>query len=961
VNNAARVLLIMLGVVVGLQMSAFSGERTSLTVYHSELRSYGWGRRVALRFDLTGLKKGARIDRAMLHLSGMKFSQSVEINPAITAWGCSSPDYLKSEKQGIWTQDDLKKYGGSVVRDIFRRGAPEWAWSVFGVSRWKTAGGDFGPSIGTLKPENGTGSLEITRLAEVWFSDPKKNLGLIVKLAVEKKGAMLGFSKARLVLEGTGLEIDETIRLDDRPEWLPATYKVQHPRLPYPTKKWLAEVKANPKYMAKLRKEAGWFKPERARADRISSLILAQRFDPTPERAAKISAAVDAPFPNHGRFSICYGLALLYDWGYDLLTPKERRRLAARLELLCTAEEEGSGQTQISPFNDVGGSRYGCGLMWAALAIYPDIPTARKHLWRAKAYYLDTTIPVWRHVMGKDGGYWHEIHGYYLERCLGQLMQRLLPAWSFATGEDLFKKHPWLENHLYFGIYSTRPDFYRIKIGDIKCDMKEYSEVPIVMPSYPMLAQRYDNPYGRWWLQFNSHLGYDRRWVKFDGLIPTAEPWGQPFRKDAKTKSWDSLPTVRYSDGFGVVNLRSDWSENATWIWFRAGRSFASHSHFDVGTFGIYKRGALALDAGAYVTGYNSPHMVQYAKMSIAHNLVTVTDPNEPIYSRAKWTFPNDGGQRRIGGVYGTSTVYSVPEWKHRSDDFDTGGVIAFQPEKDFTYVCADITKAYTNKRSGSKHAPSRSKRVNKMLRSMVFLPPDHLVILDQVESVNKDFKKRWLLHTINEPQVQGNLVTVKRADLAYKHNGWDKRLKHSITADKKTHSFFKKHSDADIQVKSYQPCLYQYDGVMFVRALLPEKVEMVKVGGPGKECWIDGKNRSKSQWKWSLKFRPYTGEGEAGRWRLEISPKTASEKDLFLNVIQVGLSSKGNKPTAARLIKGGPAPVIEIELGGGRKAVISFKPGVGGHIRITSIGGNGDAVDCDFAEKVLPNLKIEK
>ncbi len=721
--NRARIPLFALAVLAGSQLLAASGEKTSVTVYHSELRRYGWGRRVALRFDLTRLKKGARINRATLHLGGVKPSQPMEIRPATTAWGYSSPDYVKREKKGIWTEEDLKKYGGNVIQDIFRAGDPEWAWSVYGVSKWKTAGGDFGPSAGTLKPEKGAGSVEITRLAEAWVSDPKKNLGLIVKLAAEKKGALLGFSKARLVLEGAGLDLDGAIRMTEHPEWLPKTYKLQHPRLPYPTKKWLGAVKADAKYMAKLKKEADWFKPERARADRIPSLILAQRLAPTPERAKKISAAVDAPFPNHGNFAVCYGLAVLYDWGYDLLTPEERRRLAARLELMCTWEESGGIDIRISPYNDVGGSRYGCGLFWAALAIYPDVPSARKHLWRAKAYYIDTTIPVWRHVMGKDGGYWHEIHGYYLERCLGELMTHLLPAWSCATGEDLFKKHPWLENHLYFGIYSTRPDFYRIKIGDMKCSMKEYGERPIVMPSYPMLAQRYDNPYGRWWLQFNSHVGYDRRWLKFDGLTPTAQPWGEPFPKDAKVKSWDSLPTVRYSDGFGVVNLRSDWSEDATWIWFRCGRSFASHSHFDVGAFGIYKRGALALDAGAYVTGYNSSHMIEYAKMSIAHNIVTVTDPKEPKYGRGKWTFPNDGGQRRVGGVYGTSTVYSVPEWNHRADDFDTGGVVAFQPGKGFTYVCGDITKAYTNKRSGTGHAPSRTKRVRKILRSMDYLP----------------------------------------------------------------------------------------------------------------------------------------------------------------------------------------------------------------------------------------------
>ena len=143
------------------------------------------------------------------------------------------------------------------------------------------------------------------------------------------------------------------------------------------------------------------------------------------------------------------------------------------------------------------------------------------------------------------------------------------------------------------------------------------------------------------------------------------------------------------------------------------------------------------------------------------------------------------------------------------------------------------------------------------------------------------------------------------------------------------------------------------------MRSLLPERAEIVKIGGPGRECWIDGGNRIQSQWAWSLKFRPYTGEGEAGRWRLEVSPAAPAENDLFLNVIQVALKSKRAAPTAARLIRKAPAPVVEIDLGGGRKATIEFKPEVGGHIKIT--GGAGGEVDCDLAEEVLPNLTIEK
>jgi hypothetical protein len=493
---------------------------------------------------------------------------------------------------------------------------------------------------------------------------------------------------------------------------------------------------------------------------------------------------------------------------------------------------------------------------------------------------------------------------------------------------------------------------YRIRIGDVKCGERMYGEGPIWLYSFGALARRYGNPYGRWW---GTYVGGQ----KLDGVTPTEWPWGRPFQKGAPTKTWESLPTVRHSDGLGVVNMRSDWSEDATWIWFKCGPSFWSHSHMDSGQFVIYKRGALAIDAGNYSYGYHAEHYRNYGRHSIAHNLVTVTDPQDRLPKGA----PNDGGQRLTSGGYGVTAPYSLAEWKKRAEEYDTGAIVAFQAAGDFTYVCGDLTKAYTNAKSGTGDTSARSKRVRKMLRSLVYLPPDHLVVFDQAESFKADFKKRWLLHTINEPEVEGALTTVERAGTAFQFNAWDRRLKHAIKAGK-GHPFFKAHPDCK-WYGGYQPQLYQYDGVMFVRTLLPAEAEIVKVGGDGKECWLDGVNHDGATGSETgagakkVAFRPYTGEGETGRWRLEVSPREAAENDLFLHVIQMGLKSKSPKPTAARLAPADGATGVEVELGGGRRARVVFKAGVGGSIEIE--GGGRPAVKQKLAEEVLANPGIEK
>jgi hypothetical protein len=372
----------------------------------------------------------------------------------------------------------------------------------------------------------------------------------------------------------------------------------------------------------------------------------------------------------------------------------------------------------------------------------------------------------------------------------------------------------------------------------------------------------------------------------------------------------------------------------------------------------------LAIDSGNYVA-FNSEHCLQYAKLSIAHNVITVTDPDEPVASRGAIEFPNDGGQRHAVAGLLTPVAYSVPEFNRRLDDFDTGKIVAFQTTPEFTYTCGDLTKAYTNRRSGTGHKASRAKRVREMLRSLVYLPPDHLVVFDQVESFDKGFKKRWLLHTINEPTLEGALTTVERAETAFRFTAWDRRLKYAMTAEQ-DHPFFKEHSDCK-WYGGYQPQLYRYDGIMFVRTLLPAQADIVKVGGPGKECRVNGKNRMDRKNRIvkddpdrrPIRIASHDGSGETGAWRLEVSPREAHEADRFLHVIQVGVKSRNPTPTASRILERRHGTGLEIELGGGRKAELLFKAGVGGHISIR--GGDRPVVDQALADKVLPNIPIQK
>ncbi|HAN26184.1 MAG TPA: heparinase, partial [Haliea salexigens] len=109
--------------------------------------------------------------------------------------------------------------------------------------------------------------------------------------------------------------------------------------------------------------------------------------------------------------------------------------------------------------------------------------------------------------------------------------------------------------------------------------------------------------------------------------VPLGWPWGPLSQASfADDTALQREPTSRWFDGIGLLLARSSWEADATFVTFRAGDNFWSHSHLDQGAFTIYRSGPLALDSGLY-NRYGSEHHLNYSYQSIAHNVVTVTDP----------------------------------------------------------------------------------------------------------------------------------------------------------------------------------------------------------------------------------------------------------------------------------------------------------------------------------------------
>ncbi len=177
-------------------------------------------------------------------------------------------------------------------------------------------------------------------------------------------------------------------------------------------------------------------------------------------------------------------------------------------------------------------------------------------------------------------------------------------------------------------------------------------------------------------------------------------------------------------------------------------------------------------------------------------------------------------------------------EGNHGAQHKQLGSVLKeFVVNDQYVYVAGDATACYQHgvvRREGQDDLPEKCTLVT---RQLVFLMPDRFVMFDRVTTTDPAYQKDWLLHTAHEPQVSGKTV---RAD--------------------------------------------QGQGRIFCRTLLPADAAIKKVGGPGKEFWAAGKN-------WDIVDKGLKPGSLAviGQWRVEVSPSTAQQEDVFLHVIQVG------------------------------------------------------------------------
>lgn len=524
--------------------------------------------------------------------------------------------------------------------------------------------------------------------------------------------------------------------------------------------------------------------------------------------------------------------AIVYDWCYDLLKEDEKQQFINGFIRLAKTLECGYPPTKQNSITGHSAEwMIHRDLISAAIAIYDEHPEMYE---LAAGRFFKDHVPVrnWFY----SGHSYHQGPKYDNVRFACDLF----PLWIFDRMGAGNIYNPSQQFVHYNNIYKRRPDAQYLPSGDVDYPRIEYETLGL---STMLTASYYKDKYINYEFRRNTTT-IDSRSVIYDFL------W-----RDTKlgVKSPKTLPLTRYFDApFGWMIARTGWGDNSVIAEMKVNQyNFSNHQHLDGGTFQIYYKGSLIIDSGAYVGssgGYNSQHNKNYFKRTVAHNSLLVYDPNEEFkamgYGGANRsaTVENDGGQKLPGVEWGAPKDYN-----DLLQNFRTGEILAqgFGPDvlaPEYSYLKGDITQAY-------------SEKVKELKRSFVFLNlkndtiPAIFIVFDKVVAANSSFKKTWLLHSIEEPIVNGMETTIART----------------------------KNGDS---------------GKIINTTLLPQTNDATisSIGGEGKEFWVQGVNYKNDPTRVPDEFN------ERGSWRIELTPKVAAETNNFLNVMQVMDNNKNSK-----------------------------------------------------------------
>ena len=427
-----------------------------------------------------------------------------------------------------------------------------------------------------------------------------------------------------------------------------------------------------------------------------------------------------------------YHISLVYDWCRPFFSADEAK--AIRTRLLELAEDLSIGWP---PFRQIVTNGHGNedqlnrNLLAMAIALYGE----EDRPYRYCAYRLWEELAPLRNLEYRSGchnqGVSYGVARFGYEMTAAHLIRRM-------AGVELFD--PVAKKLGYFWLYARLPDGTMLLDGDMSLGTRfwRYPDQFFLLAAYaedPVLLGEFERQGG----EATDPMLY----------LLLHDPELKPECDRSK------LPLTRYFTGVlpGMI-VRTGWnmgpeSRDAVVEFKGGGEAAGNHQHADAGAFQIYYRGVLATDLGMYGF-YGVPYDFDFAKRSIAHNVLLVYDPQETFQRNAA----NDGGQR-----FNQNCPANLQDLR-RNARYRAGKLLngAFGPEARqplFNYLKCDLREAYSGK-------------VRHYTRTFCFVRHDQgerpgtLIVFDRIRSARPELKKYWLLNTLARPETTGGRHRVR-------------------------------------------------------------------------------------------------------------------------------------------------------------------------------------------------------
>lgn len=620
--------------------------------------------------------------------------------------------------------------------------------------------------------------------------------------------------------------------------------------------------------------------------------------------------------------------AVIYDWIHDALTPEERKLYGDRIgrflrhytnvpEITLEGGTYWYNQTW-GPVMNVSWSRDGIApKTMVALAIAGEKTDYEEDARRWLDSFAKRMPDEFVKKLDQLGGVWPEgpNHG----NC-SYAPFISWEAWRFATGQNLFDKVGRTGFHRespYWKVYGTVP---------------HTGHMPHMEDTGPGMFRGLDTSMFRAMHATRYRDGISQDSVK-RAIEKGAASWADMIWYDPSVPvvKQEALPLAFHFRGSGHVYMRSAWQGgDDTWAVFTAAPAFTMYGYGSGGngTFQIAKQGTLSGHAGY--------ELWSSACIPNSQNVVLVYDPKEKYcVTGGEPVKRNDGGPQ-------------VPPYYHALEPIKRGEIVAYEHGDAYTYVAADLTRAYSSVRDDENTKKrTQSQKLREFTRQFVYVrgTPEFFVIYDRVRATDAAFPKTWVTHLQDEPEVLGAgdpLNAAKEGPGFKTYQGADGVLSRIASRDGKYWTTSKR-------------------GAVGIRTLLPKGARITKRGGAGFETWGNPNDPNATNSSADPERRKES-DIDVCLWRMEVEPPDLAAEHHFLHVLipygdaadrESGAFSPGIG--AFKLVENGAQEGVSLETTNGSwKILFNRQDSPGGTISVRK--GNTPAFTAPLTNEVKPN-----